>query len=444
MVTTTEGGANSEGVFTRGQVIVDLSHENSVSPWVMHLLSAELAMRGVYVGYSYTWEDVEEALDAASCFIVAAPRKDYSLEEFRAIEDFVDDGRMLLMFYDPAVEFSEYTSALGSINSLANRYGLTFGKGYLYNTEENYGIYRNIYVRDFKNNTITMDLDALVLFTSTFLHSTDSDAAWTTEDTYSSVAERAGEYVPISVITKGNGTVAAFGDISFIMEPYSYVEDNHGLVLNLAKEISSILIPVIEEPEEPEYNVTEPELPVGTQKLFTETVNGEEQSVWWLRTAENETRVERPETITVYNFNEDGKLLGWEFDNVTQVYHSPVPDVPYPLTEGKAWSFKVGYNLTIQEFQMTGLIVESGNVVGFETMEVKGEEYPCAKLLLTNIDELNRLGENWTTVTNEYAWISTEVGLVKSESQIYLYVNDLFVEDEERSLMLKNVLWPEP
>jgi hypothetical protein len=434
---------DAETVFTKGQVIVDLSHGNGVSSWEFHLLSAELAMRGVYLGYGDTWEEVEGALDASSCLIVAAPTQSYSLEEFRAIEDFVNQGRMLLLFYDPAAEYSQSTSPLGPINSLANRWGLSFGKGYLYNMEDNYGLYRNIYIREFGDNNLTGGLDSMVLFTATYLHSTDSDSAWTTSDTYSSVAERAGVYAPISVITKGNGTVAAFGDLSFMIEPYSYVEDNHGLVLNLAGEIASIWIPLVEEPDEPEYNITEPDLPVGTMKLYYETVDGEEESVWWVRTAEDESVVERPDYVTTYHYNEEGELLSWEYDNVSLTYHSPLPDWDYPLTEGKAWSLRVGYNLTVYDVEMTGVLLESGKVVGFETLVARGETYPCAKVYITDVDELNRMGENWTTVTNQYVWISTEAGLVRSESTSYRYINGTFMDEEERVLQLQDVIWPE-
>jgi len=282
-----------------------------------------------------------------------------------------------------------------------------------------------------------------VLFTSTYLHSTDSDSAWTTSDTYSSVAERAGVYAPISVITKGNGTVAAFGDLTFMMEPYSYVEDNHGLVLNLAGEISSIWIPLVEEPDEPEYNITEPDLPVGTMKLYYETVDGEEESIWWLRTAEDESVIERPDRVTTYHYNEEGELLSWEYGNVSLTYHSPLPDWDYPLTEGKAWSLRVGYNLTVYDVEMTGVLLESGEVVGFETLVARGETYPCAKVHITDLDELNRLGENWTTVTDQYVWVSTEAGLVRSEGTSYLYINGTFMDEEQRVLQLQDVIWPE-
>ncbi len=440
-VSTADG--DPETVFTKGQVIVDLSHGNGVSSWVFDLLSAELAMRGVYLGYGDTWEEVEGALDASSCLIVAAPTQSYSLEEFRAIDDFVNQGRMLLLFYDPAAEYSQSTSPLGPINSLAHRWGLSFGKGYLYNMEDNYGLYRNIYVREFGDNNLTGGLDSMVLFTATYLHSTDSDSAWTTSDTYSSVAERAGVYAPISVITKGNGTVAAFGDLSFMIEPYSYVEDNHGLVLNLAGEISSIWIPLVEEPDEPEYNITEPDLPVGTMKLYYETVDGEEESIWWVRTAEDESVIERPDRVTTFHYSEEGELLSWEYGNVSLTYHSPLPDWDYPLTEGKAWSLRVGYNLTVNDLEMTGILLETGEVVGFETLVARGETYPCAKVHITDLDELNRLGENWTTVTDQYVWVSTEAGLVRSEGTSYLYINGTFMDQEERILQLQDVIWPE-
>ena len=84
-----------------------------------------------------------------------------------------------------------------------------------------YGLYRKIYVRSFDDSNYTKDIDALVLLTATYLHSTDSDSAWTSDDTYSSSSEQQGRYAPISVLAKGNETTAAFGDLTFMMEPWA-------------------------------------------------------------------------------------------------------------------------------------------------------------------------------------------------------------------------------
>lgn len=223
-----------------GQVVVDLSHGNRMVPWVLDLLSAELAMRGVFMGYTSDWGVVEATLNYTSCLIIAAPTEYYTFEEYRAIRDFVREGGMLLLFYDPAEEFNEVLALMGPVNSIANHYGLSYGKGYLYNMEDHHGFYRNIYVRDFEDTNLTQGLETLVFFTSTYLHPTDTDAAYVSPGTYSSTSERSIQYAPIAVLEKNNGTVAAFADITWLMEPYVYTEDNHQLLMNLVDMIVDV------------------------------------------------------------------------------------------------------------------------------------------------------------------------------------------------------------
>jgi protease-4 len=443
VTTTTEQlGAPPPQATGKGQMIVDLSHGNKVSPWIFNLLSAELAMRGVYVGYGETWDDVEKALNSSACLVVAAPTEPYSKDEYRAIERFVNQGRILLMLFDPSAEFIDEQALLGPVNSLANRYGLTFGKGYLYNEGDNYGLYRNIYVRSFRNSSLTKELEAIVLFTATFVHSTDSDAAWTPRDTYASVAERGGRYAPISVIEKGNGTIAAIGDITFLVEPWAYVEDNRKLMMNIVSAVSEIEVPIVEEPEEeePELNVTEPDLPIGTAKLYDETVDGKESEVWWVRTGENEARVDREDTITIYSYDEEGNLVGWRTPEMEQAYDPPLPGLPYPLVEAKAWAYAVTYNLTIGEEQFNGTIEGKGKVTGFEELEIAmGKRYLCAKVSMSERDELPRPEDTLTTVSTELLWVSHDGGLIRAETEISYYVDDQLAFEETRVLMLKSI-----
>ncbi len=433
---TTSGDSSLPSAVGPGQVVVDLSHGNKVSPWILNLLSAELAMRGVYTAFATTWDDLESALKMASCLIVAAPTRTYTKDEFNVIDDFVKKGRILLLFFDPAIEFIESNAFLGPVNSLANRWGLTFGKGYLYNEREYYGLYRNIYVKNFANNTITRNLNTIVLFTTTYLHSTDSDAAWTTSNTYASVAERRGAYVPVSVITKGNGTVAAFGDITFLMEPWAYVEDNYDLVMNIVYTISDVEVPIVED-EEPEHNITEPDLPVGTVKVYKETVDKDTHELRWTRTSENETRVERPDQVTVYHYDRDGNLLSWESNGMMAVYDSPVSDIPFPLVEGMGWAYKVGYNLTHEDLEYRGTLQGKGQVLGFEDVVAgAGEKYFCAKVKLEERDDLVSNDGNMTVVSSEHLWVSSEAGLVKAESFVEYYFDGQLGFEEDRSLIL--------
>jgi hypothetical protein len=149
----------------------------------------------------------------------------------------VHNGGMLLLFFDPAYEYIDIQTLLEPINSLSTQFGLTFAKGYLYNENEYYGIYRNIYVRNFAKCSLTQNLTSLIFFTATHIYSLNKGIAWTSKETYSSIAERTENYTVIALV-KENGTVIAFGDLTFLREPYCYLEDNYKLIQNLASIIA--------------------------------------------------------------------------------------------------------------------------------------------------------------------------------------------------------------
>ena len=436
----TVGDSNGAVETKKGRVVVDLSHGNQISSDIFHLLSAELAMRGVYTRYEDTWEEVEVSLASAAALIIAAPTEVYSYDEFQTIKDFVANDRILLMFYDPALEYNDATSSILPINSLANRFGLTFARGYLYNMEEKYGLYRNIYVSSFKESNLTRDLASLVFLTATHIHSTDSDAAWTDDSTFSSISEKQGKYATVSILDKGNGTMAAFGDLTFLTEPFAYLEDNYQLIMNLVSVVTEIRVPVVEEPEEPDHNITEPNLPVGTVKTFIETIDGEVDEMIWTRTAENKTRVQRPNRITVYNLDEEGRLLSWVSDGIEQVFDEPLPDLPYPLIEDVAWAYRVGYNLTIDNQSYRGILESHGQIGSFEYVEaVNGEKYWCAKIFISETDELDRVDDLFIAESSQFLWVSSEAGLVKAEIDTSYYVDETLVLEEKRSLILQSI-----
>ena len=227
---------------SNSDVIVDLSHGNQVSWWDLDILIAELASRNLTVSFVTQPDELGVKLENASRLIVACPTQVYMNEECSSIGEFVDRGGLLLMFYDPAWEYIGQEglnqSIIAPVNSLATRFGISFAKGYLYNEAEHYGIYRNIYVKNFTSNSLTMNLNSLVLFTAAGIHSTGKGVAWTSNDTYSSVAEKADNYATIVLVDKGNGKIVAIGDLTFLNEPFCYVEDNYKLILNLVELIA--------------------------------------------------------------------------------------------------------------------------------------------------------------------------------------------------------------
>ncbi len=412
-------------------VVVDLSHGNMISAWELEILAAELAKRNITLGFASRWEDLDSALGNASTLIIAAPTLEYSQREVERISSFVGEGRLLLLFSDPSSEFTSVSSLLGPINSVANRFGLSFAKGYLYNMEDHYGFYRNIFVRGFSNSSLTGGLRRIVLFTSTHIYSDGRGVALAPAGTYSSTAEREGSYTPIALVER-NGTVIAFGDITFLMEPYCYVEDNHLLILNIASLISGVEVKPPERVEE-ERRIERPELPVGTEKLYREEVDGEVQEMRWLKVDECTIRVERPNRTTTYHLDEGGSLLGWESDGMEVAYDEPIPEEPYPLTEGERWSYGSPYNLTIQGKSYRGWLKGEGEVKGFETVEAgDGRSYFTAEVRLLERDEIVMEGTNMTIVTEGTLWISSEAGLVKGEYSTRYYVEGILTGEEAR------------
>lgn len=427
-----------------GNVLVDVSHGNQISWWDLDILIAELAMRNVTVSFVSDWSDLDSKLANASCLIVASPTEVYTDEECDSIESFVDEGGLLLMFFDPAYEYIGLQGLsqgiIAPINSLSTRFGLSFAKGYLYDEVEHFGIYRNIYVKNFTSSRLTQNLSSLLLFTATHIHSMEKGLAWASNNTYSSAAEKTGSYAPLALVERGNGTVAALGDLTLFREPYCYVEDNYGLILNLGSLITEVEVHA-EEIDDKE--VAKPHLPVGTEKNFTEWVDGEESLVRWFKVSEVEVRVEHPNETTHYYFTEDGALQRWVSDGMECTYEDPLPELPYPLTKGERWEYESRYTLIMEGEVYTGNVFGEEEVEDFEDVKAgNGEGYFCARIRFMEVEELPLDGSNMTMITTGSYWVSSDVGIVKQEVTTKYYIDDLFYKEERRTLLLESMRKP--
>lgn len=220
------------------QVLVDLSHGNRVSWWSLDALIAELVKLNATVNFAKTWYELESSLSNSTCLIVAAPTLPYTGKEVERVERFVKEGGVLILLFDPSIEYvglegiSAYITA--PINTLAGRFGITFAYGFLYNEGEHLGIYRNIYVSEFADDELFRDVRAIALFTATHVRS-EGGVAWTSNSTFSSSAEKAGRYTVAVRSRYGRGEVIALGDITIFSEPFCHVEDNYRFIRNLAK-----------------------------------------------------------------------------------------------------------------------------------------------------------------------------------------------------------------
>ncbi len=120
------------------------------------------------------------------------------------------------------------------------------------------------------------------------------------------------------------------------------------------------------------------------------------------------------------------------------VYETPLPETPYPLTKGKRWQYASNYALTIDGEELPGWLQGEEEVVGFE--EVKSEEgvsYFCAKVRYSLEDEVTRNETKITVIATGHSWISSDAGVVKEESSMQTFVDDILVEEETRKLLLR-------
>jgi protease-4 len=421
-----------------GLVVVDKSHGNIVSEWDLDILIAELAKRNITLGFASDWSSLKSMLNNASCLIIASPTRSYSMSECSDIEEFVGRGGMLLLFFDPSYEYVEIPKLFGPINSIANRFGLSFAKGYLYNEEKHYGFYRNIYITGFRESPVTRNISSIVFFTSTYIHNMNSGVAWTSNNTYSSTAEKSGRYDVIAFV-KRNGTVIALGDQTFLKEPYCYVEDNYKLILNLVSEIMNVKIAVKAEEKVEDKEIAKPNIPTGTVKEFIEEINGDTHLLKWVKISDQEIVVERPNMVMHYYYSKDGKLVKYTSNGMEIIYDDPIPPPPYPLSKGKSWRYESSYTLHMGGEKYIGKYVEECYVEEIQYIYAANKTYLCAKVSFKTKDRFNVSMAMITITANGFSWISSEIGEVKEDYVVQYYMDEALTQEMNVKIILKSI-----
>ncbi|MEM2906407.1 MAG: hypothetical protein QW587_11840, partial [Candidatus Bathyarchaeia archaeon] len=149
-------------------------------------------------------------------FIVIAPAGEFSSDEVKAVKSYVSEGGRLLLIYETSAAWARY------MNGLAQEFGLYFSEGYLYDVQENYGIYRNIIVKDFAELPPVVALTQLTMFTAAHIYGNATALARTRASTYLSLTEAQGVYTPIAA----SGNVTAIADLTFLLDPFTGVSEN--------------------------------------------------------------------------------------------------------------------------------------------------------------------------------------------------------------------------
>jgi len=219
------------------------------------------------------------------------------------------------------------------------------------------------------------------------------------------------------------------------------VDDNYQLVLNLASLIAEVEPIEKEEPEDyEEVELARPDLPVGTEKNYTEWVDGNESLVRWFKAGEAEVRVERPAGTTWFYYTVDGALERWVSDGKECVYDVPLPEPPFPLVIGEEWGYESDYSFTADDVVYEGSIVGEEKVEGFE--DVVGEDgvsYFCARVSYSEVERVTIEGSNLTMETTGTYWLSSDAGTVRQEAATTYYVNGVFSGTERRTLVLTSI-----
>lgn len=188
-----------------GTVLFDFSHDNNFELEKLNVLASRIISRGYSVEYLKENKSLEEELEHVDSFVVISPVTPFSEEEVDQVENFVDGGGKLLMIADPTRE--------SEINTLSSDFGIIFWNDYLYNLKDNDGNFQYIYLSDFKENSITKDLDRVVFYVSSSIHPSEDGIMFTDENTYSSSKGIKGKYSPM--VLTDDSKVLAISDLTF-------------------------------------------------------------------------------------------------------------------------------------------------------------------------------------------------------------------------------------
>lgn len=230
-----------------GLVLLDQGHGNNFELEEIAYLDGRLAARGFELLH-YGGTDLSTALRPVNAFIVIAPLERFSPQEVQAVVDFVARGGRLLLVGDPTrfnfivdeddifLEDITLESDEIPLNSIANAFDIIYLGDYLYNTLENEGNFRNIFLKraGFAEDAMVDGLDQLVFYGSHSLQvGPEAESLIMADDnTWSSATDRPGDLTLAAV--GGDGRVLALGDLNFLTRPYYTVFDNAQFIANIA------------------------------------------------------------------------------------------------------------------------------------------------------------------------------------------------------------------
>ena len=223
----------------RGTMLVDGIHGNDFSKGEISILLSRVAERGYDVevmgetSFSGRFRFMPEGqrvflldqkLREADSYVIILPEDPFTEEESDLVERFVQKGGKLLLVADPTRDHQ--------INSLAERFGVSFRPDYLFNTKEYDINFQNVFIRNFQPDEVTQGLGQIAMYTAGSIASKGPGLAYADGNTRSSMSE---SVQPLYLIVKeSEGRVLALADLTFMIPPQNSIVDNDKLVSNVA------------------------------------------------------------------------------------------------------------------------------------------------------------------------------------------------------------------
>lgn len=202
-------------------VVFDRAHDNAYA--MSEITSLVDGLREARASF----ENVDDpgalslALKYADSLVIISPTTPYTGDEVSLVRGFLDKGGRVALFADP--------TRRSEIGSIASQLGVVFTPDYLYDTGDNAGNYRHIYVDDIRGSLVTSGLGRVTFFTASSLVS-DRGVAFSSTTSSSSLRGEG----PHAVIALLNGSILAVGDQTFMEQPNDKVTDNGALIANIA------------------------------------------------------------------------------------------------------------------------------------------------------------------------------------------------------------------
>lgn len=220
-----------------GVVVIDRAHANEFENRDIRELTAALVRAGHEVRTVDRADAFDEALANADALVVIDPQESYTAAELNATAAFAEDGGRILLLGQPdrvALEGQTAVPRRSEIDSIANRFGISFGTDHLYDMEANDGNHRNV-VLSATEHGLVADVDTAVVSIGTHVSAVEGEPLLVTEPS----ARRAkggtrGEYTVATL----SGNVLAVGDADFLRGERYNVADNNEFIASVVAFLS--------------------------------------------------------------------------------------------------------------------------------------------------------------------------------------------------------------